>query len=92
MNWHSIRPSVLVVAAPLLLAIGAFSPAAHAQGGTISACPTKVNAPGVWKVTQNLTANQSCILIVEGADGTTIDLGGHTITGPGSTGGDTHTT
>jgi hypothetical protein len=78
MNWHSIRPSALV-AAPLLLGIGAFSPPAHAAGGTISACPTKVNAPGVWKVTGNLTATAECITIA--ANGAAIDLGGYTITG-----------
>jgi len=80
MNWHSIRPSALVVAAaPLLLGIGAFSPPARAQGGTISACPTIVNAPGTWTVTKNLTAAGVCIIIK--ANGATIDLKGYTITG-----------
>jgi parallel beta-helix repeat protein len=77
MSWHSIRPSALV---PLLLGIGAFSPAAHAQGGMISVCPTTVNAPGVWKVTRNLMAAAECITIK--ASGAAIDLGGYTITSP----------
>jgi len=79
MNWHSIQPSALaLVTAPLLLAIGAFSPAAHA-GGTISACPALVNSPGIWKVTGPLTATAECIIIA--TNGAAIDLGGYTITG-----------
>lgn len=62
-----------------LLGIGPFSPPAYAQGGMISACPATVNAPGVWKVTGNLTATAQCITIA--ASGAAIDLGGYTITG-----------
>jgi parallel beta-helix repeat protein len=77
-----ISKTTLGHAALLLLGIGALSPAAHA--GTISACPTTVNAAGTWTVTKNLTATGTCITITAAANGAAIDLNGHTITGPGS--------
>jgi hypothetical protein len=39
-----ITKTALGLAALLLLGIAAISPAAYAAGGTISACPTTVNA------------------------------------------------
>jgi Periplasmic copper-binding protein (NosD) len=83
-----IAKTALAFAAPILLGIGAASPAAYASGGTISACPTVIpsTATGTWTVTKNLTARGNCITIE--ASGVAIDLHGYTITGPGIGTGD----
>lgn len=86
MNWHSIRPSaMLLIAALLFLAIEAIAPAAYADG-TISACGAIIpsTATGIWTVTMNLAGTGSVPCITVSASGVAIDLHGHIIIGPGT--------
>jgi hypothetical protein len=80
------RPAALFV---ISLALGpmVLAPGAGAQGPTeITACQT-LDKPGAYRVVNNLTAptNHDCLVIV--VSPVTVDLGGFTIVGSGSSGG-----
>jgi parallel beta-helix repeat protein len=67
-----------------LAAVAAFAltPAPAAAVTPVSACQTLNKAGETYVLTADITASSDCFLIE--ADRITLDLGGHTITGPGS--------
>lgn len=76
-----LRNSTLRFFALSVFAFWAATTQGFAAPHPINGCQT-INASGSYVLTGNVTANGDCLLIA--ADSVTIDLDGHTITGPGN--------